>query len=498
MKRQTTLLAAMCSLTLAQTAHATEELDKKIESLQKQLDELKQAQQQQKLREQEEPKASTNYSRFTITSADGRNSIAFRTLMQADAAYYDQDPAGPLATDYRRGSVGAPPNRETNAARDLSSGMYFRRARFGFEGMLNRDFGYRLSVELGGAGTETQGRVNDAWISYTGLAPFTFQIGAFTPPTNLDDGTSADDTTFLERGSATELSRTLGGADGRIGVGTRTSGQRWMGALTFTSRTVADAETFDAQRALLGRFAYLAMTSSDYNLHVGLNGTYVLQPADQGVDASGARYAIRFRDRPELRVDSTRLIDTGNVDAQHAYATGVEVAGNWRNFQAQAEHFWFGVERANSTAQDPRFGGYYVQGSWFITGESRRYTMNSGAYQSPRPRAPFSSGGGTGALELALRFSHADFNFEEGVEGAAPSANGIRGGEQDVWTLGVNWYATPNVKFMLNLLRVEVDRLNPAGPDNAAPFGASSATPPVGVQIGQKFNAFALRSQFAF
>jgi phosphate-selective porin OprO/OprP len=197
-------------------------------------------------------------------------------------------------------------------------------------------------------------------------------------------------------------------------------------------------------------------------------------------------------------VDSTRLIDTGNIDASHAYVASVEAAGNWRNFQAQAENFWFGVERKNSTASDPHFGGYYVQGSWIITGESRRYVMANGAYQSPRPRAPFSGSGGTGALELALRFSRADFNFEEGAVGTAPTANAVRGGKQDIWTVGVIWYATSNVKFMFNYLRVDVDRINPAGPGNLTPFGAAPATPPIGVQIGQKYDAYALRSQFNF
>jgi phosphate-selective porin OprO/OprP len=503
-KQHLPLLAAACGFALscatlaADEPPSTDKIQAKLDALQKEIDDLKNTQQTEKLAAQEQPKVGVNYDRFSITSADGRNSIAFRALVQADAAHYDQDPAGPLTTDYRRGSVGAVPNRENNGARDLSDGAYFRRARFGVEGFFNRDFSYRLTMELGGAGTETQGRINDAWISYTGLAPFTFQIGAFTPPTNLDDGTSADDTTFLERGSATEISRSLGGADGRIGIGTRANGTRWMSALSFTGRTIADAEVYDAQQAILGRAAFLALTSADYNVHVGVAGTYVVRPADQGIDATGARYPIRLRDRPELRVDSTRLIDTGNIDASHAYAASVELAGNWRNFQAQAENFWFGVDRKNSTASDPQFGGYYVQGSWLITGESRRYVMANGAYQAPRPRAPFSGSGGTGALELALRFSRADFNFEEGAVGTAPTANAVRGGKQDIWTVGVNWYATPNVKFMFNYLRVDVDRINPAGPGNLTPFGAAPATPPIGVQIGQKYDAYALRSQFNF
>jgi len=43
-----------------------------------------------------------------------------------------------------------------------------------------------------------------------------------------------------------------------------------------------------------------------------------------------------------------------------------------------------------------------------------------------------------------------------------------------------------------------VDRLNPAGPGNTAPFGAAPNTPPIGVQIGQDLDVIALRSQFSF
>ena len=74
----------------------------------------------------------------------------------------------------------------------------------------------------------------------------------------------------------------------------------------------------------------------------------------------------------------------------------------------------------------------------------------------------------------------------------------MRGGDQQVWTLGVNWFPNPNVKVMLNYLLIDVDRLNPAGPGNTQPFGPAPNTPPIGVQIGQDLDVFALRTQFSF
>jgi phosphate-selective porin OprO/OprP len=455
----------------------------------------------EKLAAQDAPRVTMNNARPTITSADGRSSISLRSVVQLDAAHYGEDPDGGAATDFRRGSVGATANRETAAARDFSDGAYFRRARFGFEGTLARDFNYRVLVEMGGSGTEGPARINDFWIGYTGFAPFTIQVGAFAPPANMDDGITPDNALFIERAASAELSRSLGGADGRIGVGLRGNGARWMSALTLTSRTANDAEVFDSQLAAVGRFGGLIATSSDYNIHAGLSGTWVFQPPDQGsTAAAGQRHVVRFRDRPEIRVDSTRLVDTGSIDTDSAYVYGLEAAANWKNWYLQAESFHYGIERTDATTllPDPDFEGFYVQGSWFLTGESRRYDVASGAFQAPRPFVPFTSAGGMGAWELALRYSHLDLDYHAGLAGTAATADAIRGGVQDIWTLGVNWYLNPNVKLMFNWLHVDVDRLNPAGPSNPTPFGPAPGTPPIGVAIGQDLNIYGLRTQYSF
>lgn len=446
----------------------------------------------------EAPKVAFNSNRPTISSADGSSSISVRANVQLDGAMYGESPAGPLTTDFRRGSVGAPPNRETTGARDFSDGFVARRARFGVEGTIAKNFAYKLLMELGGSGTEGPTKINDAWVAYTGIAPFTFQFGAFAPAANLDDSTPAEDLAFIERASASELSRALAAADGRFGLAVKANGKRWMSSLAFTTRTAGDAEVFDVQTAAVGRAGFLVATSDSYNLHLGASGSYVFAPADQGQGAT-PRHPLRFRDRPEIRVDGTRLIDTGNIDADNASVYGLELAGNWKSVYLQGEHFWFDVARRGAAnLPDPDFTGYYLQGSWVLSGESRRYNPVSGAFQNPRPKAPFASGGGFGAWELAARYSRMNLNFNEGLEGAAAAPDSVRGGDQQVWTLGVNWFPNPNVKVMLNYLLIDVDRLNPAGPSNPQPFGPAPNTPPIGVQVGQDLDVIALRTQFSF
>ena len=449
----------------------------------------------------ERPRVSIIGGRPTIASADGRYSLSLRGIIQADAGFYVQSPQRAAALDFRRGSVGAN-TRENNAA-DLSNGANFRRARFGAEGVFDQDFSYRLQFEFGGSGAEGPARINDAWIAYTGFAPFTIQAGAFSPPANMDDGQSPEDQLFLERATASELSRTLAGADGRVGLGVRASDRRWFGAFTATGPTVNDAETFDEQFGLVGRGGILVLTDQEklqttYNLAIGLSGSYVFNTPDQGLTAS-PRYPFRFRDRPELRLDSTRLIDTGSINAARVFTYGFEVGGNYRNFYVQGEYFRYHLDRRDSALASPTFQGGYVEGSWVLTGEFRRYNIATGSFQNPRPFRAFSPlNGGYGAFELAARYSVADLNYREGASGTSAAADAVRGGYQRIVTAGLNWYLNSNVKFLFDYSHVMVDRLNPAGPGNLTPFGTGTATPPLGAQIGQTFDTFAVRSQFAF
>ena len=441
--------------------------------------------------------ATFERGRPTVTSRDRRYSLSVIGRLQFDAAGYFQDEAGPLSTDWRRGSIGND-TRENIAATDLSNGTNFRRAQLGIEGELGRRFRYRLLPEFGGTGEETNPRMHEAWLSYTGLTPWTIKLGAFPPPANLDDSSGADETPFLERATPAQLSRALAGSDGRVSAGLTGNRQRWFAAFHLTGSTFSADESFDEQIGVVGRAAVLAFTGSDFNVHLGVNGSYVMQPTNTGGGATSARY-IRFRDQPELRVDSTRLIDTGSILAENAYAAGVEFAANWRNFMIQAEAFRYGIGLANDTTnEDPHFSAWYAEGSYVLAGERRAYDIATGSYGAPRPIMAPDGAALRGALELAARYSHTDLNFHAGTPGLPPPPGGIRGGVQDNLSVGLNWYPTANIKFMFDYQHISVDRLNPASPTDPEPFGTGDATPPIGVQIGQTLHALAVRTQYSF
>ena len=113
-----------------------------------------------------------------------------------------------------------------------------------------------------------------------------------------------------------------------------------------------------------------------------------------------------------------------------------------------------------------------------LTGESRAYNPASASYGGINPAHPFSLyGGGWGAFEIAGRVSMMDLNDK------LATATGIAGGQQLVYTAGLNWYPTRNVRFMLNYLHGDISK-------------QASATS--SVNTGSSFDAVAMRTQFAF
>ncbi|WP_411288004.1 OprO/OprP family phosphate-selective porin, partial [Phenylobacterium sp.] len=259
---------------------------------------------------------------------------------------------------------------------------------------------------------------------------------------------------------------------------------------------VIGTQTFDEQTAFVGRVAYVPYKTDDSLIHLGANTVVVIDPAASGPDvAPGAAANIRLRERPELRVDGTRLVDTGNIDAEGATAVGLEFAAQRKALHVQAEYYRIDVQRRASALSDPSFGGWYVQGAWTLTGQPRRYSIATATFDAPRGDRPFSRGSGDwGVWELAARYSALDLDYRAGAPGSAAAASAIRGGEQKIVTLGLNWYPNAAVRFQADYQHVDVDRLSPGG----TALGAGEPTPPAGAQIGQTLNIWSLRTQYAF
>lgn len=418
---------------------------------------------------------------------------ALHGYVQVDAAGYDQAPAGPIETDYRRGEVGT----ANDGARDLQSGVLLRRVRIGGDGTWGPDIAYRTVFELGGTGNQDEARIAEVWVAYDRFAPWVIQAGAFPQPSNMEDATSASANLFLERATAADIARNLGAGDGRIGVTVKRVDARTFAAISLTGPVIDHAPDAAPRAAIVGRFSRAVRAGPDLQLYLGGSATFVLSPSKKDRRNGVETFPVRLRGPAELRVDETPLIDTGDIDASHARVLGLQFAAQRGRFTAQAEAFRFDIDRRKDTGlPDPHFAGWYAKAAWVLTGERRRYDTGRAAFWFPKAERPV--GQGWGVWEVAARYSRMNLNYRAGEEGAAPPPGGVRGGDQKILAGSLEWYPGNRFRFILNVMRVSVDRLNPAGPRNPEPFGPPPYTPPVGVEIGQKYNAVALRARYAF
>jgi phosphate-selective porin OprO/OprP len=459
-----------------------------------------------------QPKVSLANGRPTFASADGKFSASLRGVIQLDLAHYDQRSPGPVTTDFRRSGPalgGSASNVEAAHARDLKDGTLFRRARLGVDGTVFGDWDYRILFDFGGSGVENTGQLYETYLQYNGFKPARVKVGAFSPSLGLDDQASTNGMPFLERAVISDLARGLAGGDTRLAGQVFGYGDHWLAAAAVTGRTIgtintgtasAVPQTFGDQLGFTGRLAGTPYHDNGFLVHLGVNGSYVDRPANTGGPGvnggtpTSAR-AIAFSNTPEIRVDATKLINTGSIPARHASSLGGEFAVQHSNLLLQAEYQRLGVTRSDGLP-DPDFSGYYVSGSWLITGESRKYNTSAAAFDAPAVDHPFGWGSGNwGAWEVAARYSSADLNYQAGAPATAQSAAGIRGGEEKNITLGVNWYWNAFARLMLDYQHVKVDRLSPATSATAA---STLWLTPLGAQIGQNFNVWSVRTQFAF
>ena len=416
------------------------------------------------------PKVTFPNGRPTIASPDGAFKVALRTLVQFDAAHYD---VSPLTT-----------------ANNLSSGTDFRRARLGLDFTAFSNWNGAIWADFGGRGVETP-VLNQAWIEYAGWKTkdfaARFRIGAWATPVNLEDGTGAAEQLFVERPAVAEMERGLAGGDGRSSVGAFFNGKSWYvsGVLTGDVVGAPAAAEFGESEGYIVRAAIDPIHGKDYDVHIGGNVTGIVKPANTSATPGVPAEAVRLRERPETSVDnnSIRLVDTGSITSDGLTAYGLEAGASWKSLYLAGEWTHFDVSRTSAGSPfNPSFSGWYIQGSWTLTGERRAWSSANGGFGGIRPRENFDPASGNwGALELAGRYSVLNLNDNAGVAGAATPLGGIRGGEQKVTSVGINWYPNPVFKFQLDFQNVDVNRLS-------AP----------GLQVGENAKIYTLRSQFAF
>lgn len=376
-------------------------LAKEIERLSAQIEEIKAKE------SATESKVKISDNKMKIESTDGRFAFQFGGRAQFDVAVHDDD------------------------VTDVGDGAEVRRLRFFGAGKMYEDFKYKVQVDF-----ETDGDVDieDAYIAYTKLKPVTIRVGNFKAYYSLEELTSSKYITFMERGSINDAF-VLGR---RLGVGVETGADNYSFAAGIFNEDDDSGGAAEADWAVAGRATYAPLAEKTRVVHFGLGAAY------EYIDEGGITF-----ESTENHI-SRDFVDTGALAfGQSVTRINPEFAVVYDNLSLQAEYMKVSLEQGANAAgveqADPDFDGFYVYGSWFVTGEHRNYNAKSGSFG----RTKASDG-----VELAIRYSNLDLTDD-----------GIVGGEMDNITLAANYYFNPHVILKLNYLHQNIDDAATSGVD---------------------------------
>ncbi|MDE0512204.1 MAG: porin [Gammaproteobacteria bacterium] len=323
-----------------------------------------------------------------------------------------------------------------------SSEHQFRRARIYLSGTAWEHWDWKFQFDLEDA-DDSGMSIEDVFIRYKGLGPASITAGQRRAPFSLSALTSSKYITFIERAAPTDLFDSES-----IGIGGRVPGitlehaskNHTLAGGFYLMRQRSESEKdsiverkIDDGWGVTARATWLPVNVSGKQLvHAGAAFGYKHYPN---------KTVNRFRVRPGVS-EGDRIVDSdGSITADNFLGMNLEAASIWGPFAASAEYS-YGDFDGTGAAGATDMEGFYVQGSYFLTGENRRY--KNGAFTSVKVKDPV-GGGGWGAWEVGLRYSSTDLGA------------GIGADSGDVLTAALNWYVNDNMMFKLNYVRTFCD-----------------------------------------
>ncbi|MEI6263688.1 MAG: porin [Sphingobacteriia bacterium] len=175
---------------------------------------------------------------------------------------------------------------------------------------------------------------------------------------------------------------------------------------------------------IVARVTGLPIYQSDRNLlHIGMGYRYT--------DATDGK--LTYKAKPEANT-APSYISTGSFNAKGANSFTLEGIFVKGPISFLGEYIATSVNSASSG--NPNFNTIQLGGSWFITGENRRYNKTTGNLGKliPKKNFKFRQGSGYGAFELGARYTHTN-----GTDAL------INGGQFNRFTTALSWY--PNIHF---------------------------------------------------
>jgi phosphate-selective porin OprO/OprP len=397
-----------------------EGLDQRVKVIDRKLEVQQEVQHQ---RELEMPIVKVSDEGFSLSSQNHDYNLGLGGIIQGDGRFFT-----------------------SGADKDVGSTFFLNRVRPILTGSLGKYYNFNITPDFG------QGKVTlqDAYINMTYWDYASLRAGKFKAPLDLERLQSDRDLEFSERSEIQNLvpnrdtGFTLHGRllDGRVFY----DAALMNGVPNNTASDTNDLDNNDG-KDFVGRIFATPFELSENRWLKGL----------------GFGFAGSYGDE---RGNTTSTYKTYGMSTWFTYNKGVTASGLRARIEPQLYYYWrsFGLlaeyaqdehslNRFITVGQNPNKRlinrtdtftdtGYVVQGSYILTGEDANYGWVK-PYHQFDPRNGF-----WGAWEVAARVSNVaaqSRQFQLGFANPSVSAE-----EATEWSVGVNWYLTPNVKWQFD------------------------------------------------
>jgi phosphate-selective porin OprO/OprP len=322
-----------------------------------------------------------------------------------------------------------------SALGDQEDGVEFRRVRLYTSGLVYGNVEFKLQFDFAGSDAD----LKDAYLGLTDFPLGGLRAGHFKEPFGLEELTSSKYITFMERALPIEAFSPSRNAGVMLFDTAYDERMTWAAGIFRETDDFGEGQDDEAY-SFTGRITGLPWYDPEGAslLHIGA------AVSSRNADAETEQY----RSRPEAHL-LDRFVDTNSIASDHTDIVGLEAAWVKGSLSIQGEYIFANANQRGSSP-DLNYDGYYVQGSYFLTGEHRNYKPSAGAFSRVKPNENF-GGGGPGAWEVALRYSQLD--LDDG---------GVDGGELTNITAGLNWHLNPNTRLMWNYIQVDKDSVGDA------------------------------------
>jgi phosphate-selective porin OprO and OprP len=367
-----------------------------------------------------------------LSSGDGKFKFKVRGRLMVDYNGIDQD--------------------ERITGEDDVSAVELRRARIGVEGVIFYDWKYKFEVDFAGDATE----IKDAYIAYANWGPESWELSEIRAGNqyvynSLEQTTSSRFITFMERAAFTEAFF----VDRQIGGAVLAGSKHWSIQGGFYGAPAGEQETFfDDEQAASIRATIAPINNETAVLHFG--GSYRQRNAGTLRDTAVADL-FEYRARGADLHLADRFVDTPNIGENDEMFV-LEGALVWKSLSVQGEYAQLESDIPVSIANvSPTYNGWYVDASWYITGEMRNYKAEEGIFDRTKVKNPVYGGsGGWGAWQIAGRYDVIDLSDKAAAINNFGVVSCSECGEQKTWLIALNWLLTDYAAIKLNVTQSEI------------------------------------------